>query len=160
VKTKAQLKAKLDEAREEMNRVLDQVGDRWEHQVYSDGLAWNVRQVLVHVADADRGHNRQAMGYAEGQEVVPPDFDVQRYNARTTEKLASKTVEEARADMAKSRQALLEWLDSIDDEKLDREGRHASGNNMTVRNMLRIQAIHEQTHAREIAAALGIGTDG
>lgn len=156
MKTKAQIKAKLIEARDEMNRVLDQIGSRWEQQVYSDGLAWNVRQVLIHVADADRGHNRQAMGYAEGQEVIPPDFDVQRYNARTTEKLAAKTVEEARAEMAQSRQALLEWLDSVEEEKLDREGRHASGNIMTVRNMLRIQALHEQTHAREIATALGI----
>lgn len=156
MKTKAQIKAKLDEARDEMNRVLDQIGDRWEQQVYSDGLAWTVRQVLLHVADADRGHNRQAMGYVEGQQVIPPDFDVQRYNTRTTEKLASKTVEEARTEMTQSRQALLEWLDSVDEEKLDLEGRHASGNVMTVRNMLRIQAIHEQTHAREIAAALGI----
>lgn len=156
MKSKAQIKAKLDEARDEMNRVLNQIGDRWDQQVYSDGLAWTVRQVLVHVADADRGHNRQAMGYAEGQEVIPADFDVQRYNTRTTEKLASKTVEEARTEMTQSRQALIQWLDSVEEEKLDREGRHASGNVMTVRNMLRIQAIHEQTHAREIAAALGI----
>lgn len=156
MKTKEKIRAKLDEARDEMNRVLDQVGDRWEQQVYSDGLAWSVRQVLVHVADADRGHNRQAMGYAEGQQVIPPDFDVQRYNTRTTEKLASKTVEEARTEMAQSRQALLEWLDGVEEDKLDREGRHASGNVMTVRNMLRIQALHEQAHARDIAAALGI----
>lgn len=156
MKTKAQIKARLDEARDEINRVLDQVGDRWEQQVYSDGLAWNVRQVLVHVADADQGHNRQAMGYAEGQQVVPPNFDVQRYNTRTTEKLASKTAEEARADMAQSRQTLLEWLDSVEEEKLNREGLHASGHVMTVRNMLRIQALHEQSHARDIAAALGI----
>lgn len=156
MKTKAQIKAKLDEARDEMNRVLDQVGDRWEQQVYSDGLAWTVRQVLVHVADADQGHNRQAMGYAEGQQVIPPDFDVQRYNTRTTEKLITKTVEEARREMSQSRQALLEWLDSVDDDKLNREGLHASGSVMTVRNMLRIQALHEQAHARDIAAALGI----
>ena len=155
MKTKAQIRAKLDEARDEMNRVLDQVGDRWEQQVYSDGLAWTVRQVLIHVADADRGHNRQVMGYAEGQQVIPPDFNVQRYNARTTEKLASKTVDEARAEMSQSRQALLEWLDNLDEGKLNREGLHASGNIMTVRNMLRIQALHEQEHARDIADALG-----
>jgi hypothetical protein len=156
LKTKEQIRAKLDEARDEMNRVLDQVGDRWEQQVYSDGLAWTVRQVLIHVADADRGHNRQAMGYADGQQVIPPDFDVQRYNTRTTEKLASKTVEEARGEMAQSRQELLEWLESVPEDKLDREGLHASGNIMTVRNMLRIQALHEQSHARDIASALEI----
>src|SRR5690606_22106037 len=119
---------------------------------------WNVRQVLIHLSEADRGHNFQAMNYAEGKEAIPPDFDVQRYNAHTTEKYASKKVEEARADLAKNRQALVNWLADVEEEKLDREGRHASGNNMTVRNKLHIQAIHEQTHAREIAAALGITT--
>lgn len=156
MKNKAQIKAKLDETRTELNHVLDQVGERWEQQVYSDGLTWNVRQVLLHLADADRGHNRQVMGYAEGQQVIPPDFDVQRYNTRMTEKLASKTVEEARIEMSQSRKALLEWLDVVEDEKLDREGLHASGNIMMVRNMLRLQALHEQAHAREIAAALGM----
>ena len=156
MKTKAQIRAKLDEAREKLNRVLDYVGDRWQYPVYSDGLAWNVRQVLMHVVDADRGHNFQAMSYAEGKETIPADFDVQRYNARTTEKYAFKTVEEARAELARNRQALFEWLENLEDEKLDREGRHASGNIMTVRNILRIQALHEQTHARDIAAALGI----
>jgi hypothetical protein len=58
--------------------------------------------------------------------------------------------------MSQSRQALLEWLESVDDDKLNREGLHASGSVMTVRNMLRIQALHEQAHARDIAAALGI----
>src|SRR5690606_38773510 len=109
VKSKAEIRAKLTEARDDMNRVLDQVGDRWEQQVYSDGLRWNVRQVLVHVSEADRGHNFQAMSYAEGKDAIPADFDIERYNARTTEKFAARTPAEARADMARNRQVLLDW---------------------------------------------------
>lgn len=155
-KSKDQIKAKLDEVRDYFERVLDAVGNRWEQQVYSDELQWNVRQILIHVADADRGHNRQAMGYAAGEKVIPDDFDVQRYNTRTTEKYADKTVEQARTELRESRAALLTWLDAVDEAKLDIEGRHASGPIMPVRKMLRIQALHEQAHAQDIAKALGI----
>ncbi|MBV6437354.1 MAG: hypothetical protein AELANPGJ_02636 [Anaerolineae bacterium] len=155
-KSKEQIKAKLNEVRAYFERVLEAVGDRWETQVYSDGLKWNVRQVLIHVADADRGHNRQAMGYAAGEKVIPDDFDVQRYNTRTTEKYGNKPAEQAWAELRESRVALLAWLESVDEDKLDLEGRHASGPIMPVRNMLRLLALHEQAHAQDIAKALGI----
>lgn len=155
-KSKDQIKAKLDEVRAYFEHVLAAVGDRWEQQVYSDGLQWTVRQVLIHVADADRGHNRQAMGYAAGEKVIPDDFDVQRYNTRTTEKFADKPVQQAWNELRESRAALLAWLESVDEDKLDMEGRHASGSIMPVRKMLRIQALHEQAHAQDIAKALGI----
>lgn len=156
MKSKAQIRAKLEESQVYVNNVLDQVGDRWEQQIYPDGLQWNTRQVLIHITEADRGHNFQAMNIAEGKEVIPADFDVERYNARTTEKFAAKTVEEARAELDANRQALLDWLDALPDEKLEREGRHASGTTMTVRNIIRMQALHAQGHARDIARVLGI----
>lgn len=156
MKSKEQIRTKLDESESYVNKILDQVGDRWEHQIYPDGLQWNARQVLIHITEADRGHNFQAMNIAEGKDVIPADFDVERYNARTTEKFATKTVAEARAELAANRKALLEWLDGLDEAKLDREGRHASGTTMTVRNIIRMQALHAQGHARDIARVLGI----
>lgn len=159
MKSKEQIRAKLEESNAYVNRVLDQVGDRWEQQIYPDGLKWNTRQVLIHIAEADRGHNFQAMNIAEGRDVIPADFDVERYNARTTEKYASKTVAEARAELEANRKALLEWLDTLDEAKLDREGRHASGATMTVRNIVRMQALHAQGHARDIARVLGISAE-
>lgn len=153
---KAELRETLDKSRDYLNRVLDQVGDRWETPVYSDGLQWNVRQIAAHLADADRGHNAQVMNIAEGRDIIPADFDVQRYNARTTEKSADKSADQSRAELEASRAALITWLDTLDDDKLTREGRHASLQVMPVWKILRIMSLHERGHAQDIARALEI----
>jgi len=151
-----QLKTDLLKARDYFNSVLDQVDDRWETQVYPDGPAWTVRQVLIHVADAARGHNNQAMGIAEGREVIPPDFDLERYNRRSIEKRAEKTVEEARTDLIAARTALLEWLDTIDESVLARRGRHATMEILSVGEIIQRLISHELEHAEDIRRALGL----
>lgn len=150
------IKAGLLEARDLLNRVLDSVGDRWETQVYSDGAAWNVRQLLIHLAISDKGLNNQVMGIAEGREVIPADFDIDRYNKRSVEKQAEMTPEQARASLAESRAALLAWLDTVDSAALERSGRHASLKIMTVGEILETMIVHERDHARDIARALAI----
>jgi len=150
------IKTGLAEARDFLNRVLDSVGDRWDAQVYSDGAAWNVRQLVIHIALSDKGMNNQIMGIAEGREVIPPDFDIERYNKRSVEKQADMTPEQARASLAESRTALLAWLDSADEALLERSGRHASLQILTVRQILELMIAHERDHARDIARVLGI----
>ncbi|MGQ9908734.1 MAG: DinB family protein [Candidatus Flexifilum sp.] len=150
------IKTGLNEARDQLNRVLDGVGDRWDAQVYSDGAAWNVRQLLIHLAISDKGLNNQVMGIAEGREVIPADFDIDRYNKRSVDKQAEMTPEQARASLAESRAALLAWLDTVDSAALERSGRHASLKIMTVREILEAMIAHERDHARDIARALGI----
>jgi hypothetical protein len=48
------LRQELSEARQYLDSVLDQVGDRWETRVYSDGAQWNVHQLLIHLAIRSR----------------------------------------------------------------------------------------------------------
>ncbi|NOK86049.1 MAG: hypothetical protein GFH27_549395n71 [Chloroflexi bacterium AL-W] len=146
----------LSDARAFWDSVLDQVGDRWETQIYSDGMAWTVRQIVNHVADADRGHNFQVMSIAEGQNPIPEDFDLERYNNRLTEKTIEKSAEQSRTELAETRTQLNQWLDTLDEAKLDNKGRHASLNILSVAQILRVMANHEIGHAQDIAAVLGI----
>jgi hypothetical protein len=152
----AKIQSQLDESRDYLNTVLDQVGDRWDEQVYADGLAWNVRQVVNHLVDSDRGHNNQAMNIAEGRDIIPEDFDIQRYNRRTTEKTTGKAPAQARAELAAARAELNAWLETLDDAKLDMRGRHASLLILSVEQILNWQATHERTHAEDIARALNL----
>lgn len=153
-----EMKQRLADARQHLNTVLDQVGDRWESQVYADGLGWTVRQLVNHLADADKGHNNQVMNIAEGVNIIPEDFDIERYNRRITEKTADKTAAESRLNLETSRHKLNEWLNALDETKLDQKGRHASLHILTVEQILQVMADHERNHANDIAAVLDIET--
>jgi uncharacterized damage-inducible protein DinB len=148
------LKQALANTREQLNAILDQAATHTDAQVYSDGLGWNVRQLVVHLADADKGHNGQIMAYAEGRELIPPDFDIERYNKRVTEKKAEMSFEEARAALNESRSALNAWLDAQDDAVLEKVGRHATLKMMTIREFLQTMIAHENLHGADIARVI------
>lgn len=152
----AKIKRELSESRAFLERVLDAVGSRWDVQVYADGAQWTVRQLLIHLADASRGNNAQMMGIAEGREIIPPDFDLNRYNKRAVEKRIEMTVDEARAALTETREALNAWLDTLDESVLERRGRHASLNILSIEEILNVVINHERDHARDIARVLGI----
>jgi hypothetical protein len=151
------VKHELAASRQYLNEVLNQVGDRWNTQVYSDGAAWTVHQLAVHLAVSDRGQTNVVKGIAEGRELVPPDFDLERYNRRSVEKRLDMSAGDVRTEMAASREQLNAWLDTIDDSVLDRQGRHASMRILSIEQFLvDMMAGHERTHAGDIARVLGI----
>jgi uncharacterized damage-inducible protein DinB len=154
----AHIKQKLAEARQQLDQVLDAAAAQQDVVVFSDGQGWTVRHLAVHLADADQGNSRQVMGIAAGQEVIPPDFDIDRYNRRTIEKRGAMTFAEARAALAASRAGLLAWLDTADDAALDAQGRHATLKIMSVADILDLMAAHERMHAADIARAAGLAT--
>ncbi|MDX2161335.1 MAG: DinB family protein [bacterium] len=151
-----EVRAALEESRAHLNRILDQVGDRWATQVYSDGAQWNVGQIVTHLAISEGGMFKTAQGIAAGSEGVPADFDIDRYNRRSVEKRADTPPESAREELAAIRAELLAWAGTLTDEQWAAKGRHATLNVYSVRQFLKIMAIHEKQHADDIAAALGI----
>lgn len=150
------LQNRLDDARDYLNSVLDRVNGRWDTQVYSDGAQWTVAQLVRHLAITDAAQWGQAKNIIEGGEGVPADFDLERYNRRSVEKRAEMTVQEARQQLAETRGDLVLWLDTLDDDSLNREGRHGTMKIMSVEQILITMADHEHTHADDIARVLGI----
>ncbi|MBC7869337.1 MAG: DinB family protein [Chitinophagaceae bacterium] len=148
------IKADLAAGRQRLNDVLDQIGEQWETQVYADGLQWNVRQLVNHLADADRGQSNLVVNLAEGKDIIPPDFDLERYNRRVTEKTTEKALEQAREELSAQREQLLLWLEGLDEAKLDLTGRHGSLNILSIAQILGVMANHERNHADDIAQAL------
>ena len=150
------IKADLASSRQHLEHILDSVGDRWDTQVYSDGAGWTVKQLAIHLSDADRGTNGQIMGIAAGREVIPADFDLNRYNKRSVEKRAEMSIDDVRKSLNSTRAELLAWLDTIDDADLDKKGRHASLQILSVTEILGVMAAHERSHANDIADVLGL----
>ena len=152
------LKFELNVARDYLNRILNQVGDRWETQIYTEGAAWTARQLLIHLAITDQGQSNTVMAIANGEELVPPDFDLERYNKRSVEKRAEMTVDEARQMLSDTRAKFNEWLDQLDESKLELTGRHGSLNVYSIGEFLEVMATHERNHANDIARVLSIPT--
>lgn len=153
----ASLKAELAQSRAYLNAVLFQVGDRWDTQIYTEGAAWTARQLLIHLAVTDQGQSNTVTAIAAGGNPVPEDFDINRYNARSVEKRADTTPEEARQQLTDSRAKFLEWLDQQDESVLEKSGRHGGTmKTLTIAEFLQVMADHERQHAQDIAQVLNI----
>lgn len=150
------LKASLEESRERLNHVLDSVGDRWDTQVYTEGAAWTVRQLAIHLMISDKAQNNTAMAIARGENPIPADFDLERYNRRSVEKRADTSIAEVRAGLAASFAEREAWLNTVDDAVLDNQGRHGSGYILSVAEIMQLMADHERDHANDIAKVLNI----
>ncbi len=154
----AEIKQDLTDARQYLNHVLDQVGDRWDAPVYAEDTAWTVKQLLIHLMVSDKGHNNMVMAIARGENTIPEDFDLERFNRRSVEKRADITADEARAALAQTAAERDAWLDTIDGATLLKQGRHGSMRILSIEQILGVVAGHDRTHANDIARALGIPT--
>ena len=150
------IKQDLANGRQRLNEVLDKVGDRWETQVYSEGAAWTVRQLAIHLVITDKGHNNMVAGIAKGENTIPEDFDLERFNRRSVEKRAEMTIPEIRAALNSTAAERNAWLDTIEDAKLDMQGRHGTLRVLTIEQILGVVANHDRDHANDIAKVLNI----
>ena len=138
--------------------VFERMGETdWARPVYSTegGGHWTARDVLAHLADSEKGQLGQAQRINNGQPGVPADFDLNRWNKRAVEKRADKSPAELLADVRDGYARVLAFLEGIAEDDLDKVGRHASGQDLSVEAILRHIAAHRATHVAEIEAALG-----
>jgi hypothetical protein len=129
---------------------------QWESAVQGDDGLWTARQALAHLAVSEAGQLGTAKGIAEGGAGVGSDFDLNRWNNRQVEKQANRTVAEMLAALAASRRDVLAALDAFSDEQLDRRGRHARGDELTVEGIFYRIGEHEHDHIALIEQALGL----
>ncbi len=123
---------------------------------------WSVRDILAHVGFAERANVRfaqlmvtqdepdqiQAMAQDYPDFVGP--FSLDSFNAYMTEKLRGLSLEEVISTLRQVRADTLTWLDTLTAEQLDRQGRHAAWGEQTVRNMLRVLALHDRMHTQDL----------
>ena len=115
--------------------------DREEHR-YADGK-WSVKEVVGHLADAERVFAYRALRIARGDKTPLPSFEENdyvpagRFGKRTLKSLA----EEFRA----VRESTLKLFEGLDEEAMSQRGT-ASGNSVTTRALAWIIAGHERHH--------------
>jgi uncharacterized protein (TIGR03083 family) len=115
---------------------------------------WTVRDLLVHLATSERGVQGVLEGFLRGESIVPPDFDLDRWNASQVAKLRGLSLAELRERITTTRRGTLAILDRLTEADLERRGRHALGREVSLAETLRIMAAHERVHIEEVNYAV------
>jgi hypothetical protein len=128
----------------------------WQVSVPSEEDApWTARDVLAHLAASEGGQLGQITRCLAGAVTVPDDFDLARYNRRSVQKQAAKTVPELLAQIEQGHAEVLSALDSLPEADLDKTGRHARGDVLNVEQFFHRITEHRREHAEALQRTLG-----
>jgi len=134
----------LEQQTAETARYIRAKGDAWAVSRYAPGK-WSPKEVINHIADAERIFTYRALRIARGDQTQLASFDENAYvplansDARTTTDLLE--------ELAAVRAATVKLLRSFDGAAWARKG-NASGHTISVRALAYITCGHELHHLR------------
>jgi uncharacterized damage-inducible protein DinB len=142
----------LRKQRDETASLLARVPADLESYRYAEGK-WSVKEVVGHLADAERVFAYRALRIGRADETPLPGFDENQYvpagrfDARTLASLA--------AEFRAVREATIHLAEGLDDAAFARRGT-ASGNPVSTRALLWIVAGHERHHVALLRERYGL----
>ncbi len=129
--------------------------EQWEQPAPSEEDApWKARDVLAHIAVSEGGQLGQLQRCVKGEVTVPEDFDLRRFNRRSVQKQADRSVADMLKEIETGHAQVLAALDAVAEADLDKKGRHARGDILTVEQFFIRITEHRRQHAEELKRAL------
>ena len=128
--------------------------EQWIKEVYTEGSVWTIRNILSHLMTSERAFTKLFENIRQGGQGVPDDFVIDRYNASQQEKTKDLTPQELLEQYKAIRSQMVEWVSGISDSDLDKTGRHPFLGVTTLREMVKMVYIHNQTHYRDLRRVL------
>ena len=144
-----QIEKRLDVARAKLLvsvEGLDEAAWNWQP---ADGR-WSVRLSLAHVGSAHWSHLEVARRIAEGRSVALAGFDLDEWNEIRVAERAGWSREQVLADLQAAQQATAAFVAELTQEELEARGEHPVLGKVNLGQALRIIALHDSLHRREI----------
>ncbi|HEX9895170.1 MAG TPA: DinB family protein [Gemmatimonadales bacterium] len=132
----------LDEQMHASAELLDGLSESQGDYRYAPGK-WSIKEVVSHVADAERVFAYRALWFSRGDENELPGFDEQGWVPNSG--AASRALRDVADELRAVRLATIAFARSVSEEQSLRSG-VASGYRVTVRGLLYIIAGHEAHH--------------
>ena len=150
-----ELADKLKSEGEKIHAIFSELRDsQWDVEVYTEGTTWTIRNVLAHLVTSERGLIKLFEQIRQGGEGSSLDFSIDRYNAsmqaRTKELTPAELLEQYRSIRAGS----IAWTSALSESELQIRGRHPFLGMTTIREMIKMLYIHNQTHYRDMKKVL------
>ena len=125
--------------------------------VYTEGGPWTVRSVLIHLRSAEREFLRLFRDIQHGGSGVDETFNIDDFNADEQAREAQLSWEEALSSFLETRRSMLDLIGTFTSDDLEKTGRHPYLGATSLREMIKMIYIHDQTHLRDIRRAVGAG---
>jgi uncharacterized damage-inducible protein DinB len=142
----------LRKQRDETAALLARVPAALESHRYAEGK-WSVREVVGHLADAERVFAYRALRIARGDETPLPGFDENQYVPAG--RFEARTLASLAAEYQAVRESTLQLLEGLDEAALPRRGT-ASENPVSARALFWIVAGHERHHVALLRERYGL----
>jgi hypothetical protein len=166
--TNAEIEALANKLRTERAKLWSAVG-RVERGEFERPLpeGWSVKDILAHLAAAEElnikfaklmiSHEKpvQLSAFAADYPDFTDPFSLDGFNAFLKGKLAAKSLGEVLTHLQVTRAETYAWVETLTPDKLTRSGEHGVWGEQTVRGMLRILALHDRAHTRDILKMVG-----
>lgn len=124
-------------------------------KVYPESFeGWEVRHVVAHLADAERGLLAQARRVSKGEPGVPADFDRERWNRSAVRRKGNASVPDLLQEIREGHQEALAFLQALDETLLDQRGMGSMGYSLSVEGFLRRIVEHRREHVEDIGRAI------
>ncbi|MEX1248405.1 MAG: DinB family protein [Anaerolineales bacterium] len=127
---------------------------QWDMQVYDDGPAWKVHNLLAHFTEVEGSIARLIRSVMDGGPGVAEGFDIDRWNAEHTEELSLQDRDILLEEFTRRRAATVEMVRGFTEGDMEKIGRHPALGGTEVKHMIRLMYIHLQGHQRDIKRAL------
>jgi hypothetical protein len=134
----------LKESGAHVQKVLRPISEEKSQYRYAPDK-WSIREVIGHVADAERVFTYRALRFARADATKLPGFDQDLWSKTTN--AHSRTLVSLLDDLQALRAATISLFGGFADEDWDRSGT-ASDNPVTVRALAYIVAGHEHHHLK------------
>ncbi len=141
----------------ELQAVLSSLrAEQMQLAVYSHGSPdqWTVQALLAHIASASEGLLKIAQGVTRGENPVPENWDVNRWNNRQIREHAHAPAADLISRIHAAHAGWLQFVETTTELELERMGRHPIGQTLSVKQMIQTHALHQVQHIRELATAL------
>lgn len=146
-----QIEAKLAAARGKLLAAVDGLDNAaWDWQP-EDGR-WSVRLTLAHVGSAHWSHLEVARRAIAGETLDLPGFELDAWNASRVAERAGWTTEQVLADLQAAQEATFAFMAALDAQELKARGAHPALGEVSAGQALRIIALHDSLHRRDILA--------
>ncbi len=146
-----ELVGKLKKGHQKTSEILGALTpEQWQQVVYAEPYPWTVRDLVAHFVSAEELLLRLMQDVAAGGVGAPEGYDYNAANAQEQKRLAGRSVQNLLADQSAARQATVAWVSALEDETLNRIGRHPALGEVSLETMITAIYGHQLFHMRDL----------